>query len=541
MLKLAALLLGLLGVCLFQSTPSEPSAAAVAGASQSLSVAEAAAEVDRIFERSWQSSGVQPAAVSSDEEFVRRLYLDLAGRVPAVSEVRQFLADERSDKRSALVDSLLDSPAFVRHFTILWRNALIPEAFNDLSGRRLVPGFEAWLWTQFSSGVPYDRMVRELLTVSLDSGGLDGDGAAAGSVLRSASSPAAFYVIREMRPENLAAGTARAFLGVRLDCAQCHDHPFDRWKQGQFWSLAAFYSGFRPVDAEAGMSAVLAERRDSRSIAIPDKDQTVQAAFLEGEQPDWGLNRSAREVLADWVTSRGNPWFSRMAVNRVWALFMGQGIVHPVDDFSENNPPSHPEVLQLLADQMVAHDFDLQFLVRTITRTRVYQLSSRQTHESQSDPLRFARAAVRGLTPEQLFDSLAEATGYYQPYRTDNPFVISAETPRATFLELFRDEGDSPLQKETTILQALAMMNGEFVDAATSLENSQTLGGVVEFPLMTDEERLETLFLAALSRRPVESERTAMLEYVRQSESASAALADVFWALLNSSEFVLNH
>jgi hypothetical protein len=230
-----------------------------------------------------------------------------------------------------------------------------------------------------------------------------------------------------------------------------------------------------------------------------------------------------------------------MAANRVWALFMGQGIVHPVDDFSENNPPSHPEVLQLLADQLVAHEFDLKFLVRTITASRVYQLSSRQTDPSQADSLHFARAAVRGLTPEQLFDSLAEATGYYQPYRTDNPFVIAAETPRATFLDLFRDEGESPLQRETTILQALAMMNGDFVDAATSLENSQTLGSVVNFPLMSDEERLETLFLAALSRRPSEAERSALLPYIEQAESASAALADVFWALLNSSEFMLNH
>ena len=523
MLKLVALLMG---VCVCQPPQSVVR----------LSVAEAAAEVDRLFERSWQSAGVQPAERSSDEEFVRRLYLDLAGRIPAVSEVRQFLGDDRPDKRSELVDSLLDSPAFVRHFTILWRNALLPEAFNDLSSRQLVPGFEAWLWTQFSSGVPYDRMVRDLLTVRVDAGGADGVPA-----LRTASSPAAFYAIRELRPENLATGTSRAFLGVRLDCAQCHDHPFDRWKQGQFWSLAAFYSGFTPLDQAVRMQSAAGERRDSRTISIPDKGQTVEAAFLEGESPDWSSPRSAREVLADWVTSAKNPWFSRMAANRVWALFMGQGIVHPVDDFSENNPASHPEVLQLLADQLVAHEFDLKFLVRTITATRVYQLSSRQTDVSQSDPLHFARASVRGLTPEQLFDSLAEATGYYQPYRSDNPFVISAETPRGTFLELFRDEGDSPLQKETTILQALAMMNGEFVDAATSLENSQTLGGLVEFPLMTDEERLETLFLAALSRRPLQSERVAMLQYVQQSEAAGVALADVFWALLNSSEFMLNH
>ncbi len=506
------------------------------GAVGRLTVAEAAAEIDRLFQQAWQASSVQPSLPATDEEYVRRLYLDLAGRVPAVSEVRAFLDDPNPQKRTALVDALLDSPAFVRHFTILWRNALIPDAFDDIGNRRMIPGFEAWLWTQFSAGVPYDQLVRELLTAPLESGSALG-----GPALRTANSPLAFYAIRELRPENLATGTARAFLGVRLDCAQCHDHPFDRWKQGQFWSLAAFYSGFSPMDAESGMRMAMTERSDSHSIEIPDKGQTVQAAFLEGEQPEWSGGRSSREVLADWVTSPRNPWFSRMAANRVWALFMGQGIVHPVDDFSENNPASHPEVLQLLADQLVAHEFDLKFLVRTITASRVYQLSSRQTHPSQADSLHFARAAVRGLTPEQLFDSLAEATGYYQPYRTDSPFVIAAETPRATFLELFRDEGESPLQRETTILQALAMMNGDFVDAATSLENSQTLGSVVDFPLMSDEERLETLFLAALSRRPSEAERSALLPYIEQAESASVALADVFWALLNSSEFMLNH
>src|SRR5690606_810270 len=152
----------------------------------------------------------------------------------------------------------------------------------------------------------------------------------------------------------------------------------------------------------------------------------------------------------------------------------------------------------------VAHNFDLKFLVRTIVATRVYQTTSRQTHASQSDPTQFARTALRGLTPEQFFDSLAEATGYYQPYRTDNPFVIDADTPRGRFLGLFRDQAESPLRKETTILQALAMMNGDFVDNATTLENSQTLRAVADFPLMSAEQKLDTLFIATLSRHPTE-------------------------------------
>ena len=183
-------------------------------------------------------------------------------------------------------------------------------------------------------------------------------------------------------------------------------------------------------------------------------------------------------------------------------------------------------------------------MVRTITSTRVYQTTSRQTHPSQSDPTRFARAALCGLTPEQFFDSLAEAVGYYQPYRTDNPFVIDEDTPRGRFLELFRDESESPLMKETTILQALAMMNGEFIDKATTLDESQTLRSVADFPLMTDGEKLDTLFLAALSRQPTASERATFGKFITDggtTGNAKSAMADIFWALLNSSEFLLNH
>jgi len=506
-----------------------------------LSSKQTAAEIDRLFEDAWQKDSVQPAPMASDEEFVRKLYLDLAGRIPAVSEARVFLSSSSSTKRDDLVEQLLDGPAFVRHFTILWRNALIPQALSDPQARNLVPGFEAWLWKHFSEDTPYDQMVRELITTPIDYGN---DPTA---VLNSASSPSAFFLARQLQPENLATGTSRAFLGVRLDCAQCHDHPFDKWKRNQFWNMAAFYSGFqRPDGAEPDSAAMMTmtEVQGARSIKIPSTGDVVPAMFLTGIEPEWTDSSSPREALANWVTAKENPWFAKMAVNRLWALFLGQGIVQPVDDFSDNNPPSHPEVLDLLTEQFVAHDFDLKFVVRTIAATRVYQTSSRQTHASQADPTQFARAALRGLTPEQFFDSLAEATGYYQPYRSDNPFVIDAETPRARFLELFRDENESPLTRETTILQALAMMNGDFVENATTLENSQTLRAIAEFPLMSADEKLESLFIAALSRKPTEAEKETFGKYVADggaSGSSNDALADVFWVLLNSSEFLFNH
>ena len=505
-------------------------------------VAETAAEIDALFITAWQKNSIEPAPAATDEEFVRRLYLDLAGRIPATSETREFLTSTSETKRSELVEQLLDGPAFVRHFTIIWRNALIPQAFNEPGTRALVPGFEAWLWKHFSEDTAYDQIVRELITTPIDFGNNQS------GLLQSANSPSAFFIVRQLQPENLATGTSRAFLGVRLDCAQCHDHPFYKWKRDQFWSMAAFYSGFkRPDNADPDNPAMMMnvrENADAHSIKVPSTGNVVDAKFLTGTAPDWTEKPQPREVLANWITARDNPWFAKMAVNRLWAQFLGQGIVQPVDDFSDNNPPSHPEVLNLLAEQFVTHDYDLQFLVRTIAATRVYQTTSRQTHESQSDPNQFARAALRGLTPEQFFDSLAEAVGYYQPYRTDNPFVIDGDTPRGRFLELFRDESESPLMKETTILQALAMMNGEFIDDATTLDKSQTLRAVADFPLMTNDEKLDTLFVAALSRRPTDSERATFGKFIADGGTtgdAKSAMADIFWALLNSSEFLLNH
>lgn len=502
---------------------------------------ETAAEIDRLFETAWQRDQVVPAPAASDEEFVRRLYLDLAGRIPATSETRNFLRQTSETRRADLIEQLLDGPAFVRHFTTLWRNALIPQAFNDIQSRTLIPGFESWLWTHFSQGTPYDEMVRELITTPIDSGN---DPQA---VLTTPNSPSAFFLVRQLQPENLTTGTARAFLGIRLDCAQCHDHPFDRWKQKHFWNMAAFYAGFqRPDDAgpDVGTMDVRSETVGIREIRIPSTGERVPAVFLTGAAPQWSAESSPRSELARWITDRNNPWFARMTANRIWAQFLGHGLVQPVDDFSDNNPPAHPEVLDLLAEQLTAHNFDLRFLIRAITATRVYQAGSRQTDSSQTEPLHFARMPLRGLTPEQLFDSLAEATGYYQPYRIDNPFVIDADTPRGRFLELFRDEGDSPLMKETTILQALAMMNSEFVDNATSLNDSQTLRAIVDFPLMSLSEKLDSLFLTVLSRHPDEREKELFQNYILgggPAQDQNEAMTDVFWALLNSSEFLFNH
>lgn len=496
--------------------------------------AEAASEIDALFAASWQREQVVPAPIASDEEYIRRIYLDLAGRIPAVSEVREFLESESPERRTEVVDHLLEDPAYVRHMTIVWRNALIPQAMTQQEFRGLIPGFDAWLWERLSKNMPYDQLVREIITADVMSRQPNPQ------AVSNTTSPDAFFVVRSLMPESLAAGTSRAFLGVRLDCAQCHDHPFDRWKQQQFWNMAAFYAGFARDEENPGMMPT-SEQREKRSIRIPETDEVVPAVFLTGGAPPTE-DVAPREQLADWIVAKDNPWFAQMAANRLWTQFFGQGIVYPTDDFSDANPPTHPKVLQLLADQFVAHDFDLKFIIRTIVASDVYQRSSIQTDASQADTEMFARAAVRGLTPEQFFDSLAEAVGFYQPYRRDNPFVIDTTSPRGRFIELFRTDAESALDHRSTILQALAMMNGDFVGNATDVQESRTLRAVTEFPLMSTDERLNTLFIAALARHPTENEQHLFSKHIEQAgEHQNTALADVFWALLNSSEFLFNH
>jgi hypothetical protein len=417
---------------------------------------------------------------------------------------------------------------------------MMPEAEADLQIRILVPGFEAWLRKRLTDNASFDAIAREILTVTVDPRNAVNPFQGQGDV-----SPAGFYQAKELKPENLAAGTARIFLGVRIECAQCHDHPFDNWKREQFWSYAAFFAGMQR-DAGTQQQGVLDSIRelfDRRELVIPGTGQLVKPAYLDGTEPKLKFRESARGTLADWMASGENPYFSKTAANRMWGRFFGVGIVNPVDDFTADNPPSHPELLELLAREFAAHKFDVKFLIRAITASKTYQLSSRQTHASQENPRLFARMSLKGLTPEQLFDSIAQATGYYEPYANRDPFAMQNNSPRTEFLQMFDNSRDAVTEQQTTILQALAMMNGQFVSDATSLEKSATLAAVAEFPQMTTVERIETLYLAALSRLPRADELERLVPYVDKGGAAKdpkKALGDLFWALLNSSEFLLN-
>jgi hypothetical protein len=526
--------------------------AALAAGPATAAPPDGSALIDRHLAAAWDKAKVKPAAPADDAEFLRRVYLDVAGRIPGATEARQFLDDKRPDKRQRLVEQLLGSPHYANHFTNVWRALLLPEVTTSIQAQVQLPSFRGWLRKRLAGNIGYDAMVRELIAAPISPGGMGkgfgygGDGDA---------SPDAFFFAKDLMPENLAAAASRVFLGVKLECAQCHDHPFATWKRDQFWSFAAFFSG---VKRQGPGEVVIAGKEDpaKREIAIPNTSRTAKAKFLDGKEPAWAEGANARRTLAEWITKPDNPYFARAAVNRLWAYFFGTGLIDPVDEIAGGeHPATCPELLDDLAKAFAASKFDLKFLVRAIAGSRAYQLTSRGEAGNQAAVKLFARMAVRGLTAEQLFDSVAKATGFREAGPTGIPGVAvvgGPGNPREEFLARFAAAGDKPTEKQTSILQALTLMNSKLVADATSVEHSETLAGVVDAPFLDAAGKVEVLFLAALARRPTETETARVTKFIgermhgakddgeRQKRHAEA-LADLFWTLLNSGEFALNH
>lgn len=489
---------------------------------------ELAKRIDQHLAAAQEAGKVTPTAVSSDAEFLRRVYLDLAGRIPTVAETDAFLRDADEEKRAKLTHRLVNSGSHARHMATFWRRTWIPQA-DTIEFRGLSEEFETWLTMQLASDRRYDEIVRRLLTVGV------AESAAklsqeSGAVLET---PESFFAASRQQPENLAANTTRAFLGVNLDCAQCHDHPFSRWSQEQFWETAAFFA-----HPETGEQVTASDFL----ISIPEKDQQVEAALFTGEQIPWPSKLdgdSGRSALADWVTREENPYFARNAVNRLWANFLGTGLVEPLDDLSDENPPVHPEILAELSAALVASDFDMKLLTEAIVLSDAYQRSSCVSpgENGRGDPTLYARMPVRGLSGEQLYDSIRTAAGL--PIERNDLDPTKDRDARQRFTAKFFVEDAS--HAERSILQSLSLMNGETTREIVETDASPLLQTVANAPFLDDKAKVSTLFMALLSRDPLPEEAETFAAYLRQADDKDAALSDLMWALLNSAEFNTNH
>jgi hypothetical protein len=490
---------------------------------------EMAAHIDQSLAARWQQEGVKPAPPASDAEFLRRASLDLSGIIPTVHDVRQFLADGSPDKRARLIERLLGRPSHATHLANTWRKVMLP-ADNNVVQFGGDAGFYGWLRGQFADNAPYDRMVTELLVTS-------GNAQTPG--------PALFYTSLQLKPEELAASTSKIFLGVQIQCAQCHNHPFDQWTRKDFWGYAAFFAQLqRPANPQ--QFAFQVNDTNAGEVKIPETGEVVGPKFLAGAESPDSAERNRRTRLAVWLTSGQNPYFAKAAVNRLWAMMFGRGIVHPVDDMGDHNAASHPQVLDEIARYFVETGFDVRNLLRTLAATKAYQLSSESAADATDRPELFARMAIKTLTAEQLYDCLTEAIRKRETVGQPGQAVgfRGFDQNRQAFLAKFGVASQAAAEYEAGIPQALTMMNGRLVRDATDLSTSDILG-VMDAPFFASEaERVETLFLSTLSRLPSAQERGKFVVYVERRAAENQrrkALGDVLWALLNSAEFALNH
>lgn len=494
---------------------------------------EVVRQIDELLSDLWAKNDVAPTMPAESSELLRRVYLDLAGRTPSVSEVRAFENDESTNRFENLVDRLLKSPDHASHLATVWRRFLIPEGV-DLTAFGGVEAFDQWLAERFSSDDSYDEVVRNLLL-------------AEGRLVR--SGPLLFYSAAKLDPDQLASRTVRVFLGMRLECAQCHDHPFEPWAQDEFWGFAAFFARIsRPKGTLENVSTVMrVSDVDRGEVMLPETEQVIAPKFLDGSKVLEGDGAPARrQQLADWLTAARNPYFARATANRVWGQLFGKGIVEPIDNFGIEHQPASPELLDLLAGHFVGTDFSLRELFRSVVLSKAYRLSSGATSVDDNGPALFAQMNIKTLTAEQVYDCISVAALLDSGPTGDAMAVNVARignSSRAAFVQQFGTPVGRNTEYQGGIPQALTLMNGGLISGATGLSSSGLLKSL-EAPFFTNKERIEVLYLATLSRKPRSTEWELLNGYISDDAKGNElqeGLADILWALLNSAEFTLNH
>ncbi len=470
-----------------------------------------------------------PSAICEDATFVRRAYLDLTGTLPTPDETCAFIQDPNDDKRGRLVDSLLCRKEFAGLWVMKWAELLeIRSRDNMVYPKGALLYFE-WLRDQIQTNAPLDRIVQSLLTAS-------------GSTFRN---PAAAYYQIEPDTLKLAENTAQVFMGMRIQCAQCHNHPFDRWTLNDYYSFAAFFARVGRKPGDDPRETVIFDRQDGE-VNHPVTHAAMRPKYLGGETPEL-KGETRREALARWLTSPRNPYFARNVANLLWAQFLGRGIIEPVDDVRISNPPSNPELLEALAARLIDYHYDFKSLVRDICASRTYQLSTRVNETNAQDDRNFSKAPIRRLRAEVLLDCISQVTGTQDKFpglpRGAHAVEIADGNSGTYFLTTFGRASRTTacsceVKIDPNLSQALHLLNGD------TLQSKIERGGVVKKLLQqgqTPGQIIENLYLRCLSRKPTEKEAAKLEEFFTPGAKPEQVLDDIFWSLLNAKEFVFNH
>jgi len=505
--------------------------------------------VDQQIRQGWEDNEVEASAVASDGEWIRRVYLDLVGHIPPAKKVETFIDDQSPDKRMKLIDELLEDPNFVRNFTEVWANVLIGRNTPDRTSR---VGMRRFLRESFARNRPWNDVVYDLLTAE---GHFEENGAVNFILAQLDGNPNS-----EEYHVEATAKTARIFLGMQVQCTQCHNHPFNEWKQNQFWEFNAFFRQARRMDHEkydpqSGRMvddySELVYRDFSGPVYFENRGGLVQVAYptyLGSEVEREAVDR--RQELANLICKVDpQQQLGRAMVNRMWGHFMGYGFTRPVDDMGPHNPESHPEVVDRLTEEFVAHKYDMKQLMRWICNTEAYNLTSQFNPKNEIDnpsagevPL-FSHMYVKTMQAEQLYDSLMVATSVDGAGGQLSGSEEERERWMRDFLRIFGgNEEDEPTLFSGSIPQALLMMNGTLVQKAISGERGSYVTSVLsDGRYRSDVARVNALYVAALGRPAERAELAQLQRLMKGSRDPISAYQDLYWALLNSNEFIVNH
>jgi Protein of unknown function (DUF1553)/Protein of unknown function (DUF1549)/Bacterial Ig-like domain (group 2) len=499
--------------------------------------------VDKFTQKKWQELGIVPAEIYGDAQFMRRVYLDLTGSLPKPKEVIEFLADQDKDKRDKLIDRLLETPEYSYLFANKWADVLRVKRRGQPDRAAGTFAFHNWIRESIAKDKPYDQFVREILAATGD---------------ENQAPPTVWY--KELQnPEQFVDDTAQVFLGLRIACAQCHHHPYEKWSQDDYWGLAAFFGrvGRKNAQVLGGVGNQQSQRqvifnRPTGSVTNKRTGAIAKIQPLDGQPMDIASDEDPRHKLVDWMAHKDNPFFARAVANRYWSHFFGRGIVDPIDDMRVTNPPTNPELLDALAKELVDNEFSLKHLVKVIVKSRTYQLSSAPNEFNKHDKQSFARFYPRRMSAEVLYDAVSQVTNTpaafaglpTDKHAPNRAIMLPDESFPSYFLDVYgRPQRISACEcervSEANLAQALHLLNSQEIQDRLARANARA--DLLAKDPRPDAAKVDELFMWAFGRHPSAEHRQVALDHIaRHAMNKKVAYENLLWALINTKEFVFN-